>query len=523
MTTLRSQPVHFPLPAARGGRLLGLLAAAVGVAPLGAQIHKVAAPETVTRAVAVYEWTGDLTKPASERLVPVSLYINGEYEDAGTYYSRPIPLALLNGNVYSLEKSGEPEGNVTIDYARHLQSAAGGATGDTTALGWFGYGKFAPLPPPPKVAALKPSADVPAIVSSKHPEIDAKADSDRPTFAHRPAADGNTAADATKKPSTQATTTSASVPDDPDRPHISKGTATSATSSPAEPADTKATQASATPPDPSVTPAPRDPSTDTDRPTLRHRDPKQAEADRKARSESGVTPLPGSLATDPDRPTMHRGTPAEEAAAAPQLSGLPADLHQEIAVSDATNRDPHLFARAWANPGEQAETQKALAVLAKHAIKKYAAANALRFAPEAPAHDHRSNRKGVPQTATDPADERLGLHQEQIAAFTLSYGGLPTFVYSATGASDGIGADIYATIVAQRLPSGELQVALTSVTDSSHLDRTPWYRLVDAVDPDAGHRASLLFEMRSQNSRQFALYRVLSANADQIFITHTAE
>jgi len=88
------------------------------------------------------------------------------------------------------------------------------------------------------------------------------------------------------------------------------------------------------------------------------------------------------------------------------------------------------------------------------------------------------------------------------------------------GTASGVaGAERYITLVAQQLPSGELQVAFSSVTDAAHLDRTPWFRLVDAVDPDAGHRASLLFELRGHSSRQFALYRVVSAKADQIFVT----
>ena len=36
---------------------------AVSGAWAGAQTHKVSKPETVVRAVGVYEWTGDLAKP----------------------------------------------------------------------------------------------------------------------------------------------------------------------------------------------------------------------------------------------------------------------------------------------------------------------------------------------------------------------------------------------------------------------------------------------------------------------------
>jgi hypothetical protein len=80
----------------------------------------------------------------------------------------------------------------------------------------------------------------------------------------------------------------------------------------------------------------------------------------------------------------------------------------------------------------------------------------------------------------------------------------------------------YVTIVAQDNGMGELKVALASATDAAHLDRTPWMRLIDAVDVEASNRASLLFELRGQNSRQFALYRVIAAKPEQIFTTGNA-
>src|ERR1700719_2286201 len=61
------------------------------------QTHKVAKPETVVRAVGVYEWTGDLAKPAASRLIPVSLFIDGKLRDAAVYMARPIPFALQSG------------------------------------------------------------------------------------------------------------------------------------------------------------------------------------------------------------------------------------------------------------------------------------------------------------------------------------------------------------------------------------------------------------------------------------------
>ena len=69
---------------------------------------------------------------------------------------------------------------------------------------------------------------------------------------------------------------------------------------------------------------------------------------------------------------------------------------------------------------------------------------------------------------------------------------------------------------------GGVKLALASVTDAAHLDRTPWMRLIDAVDVEASNRASLLFELRGQSSRQFGLYRVIAAKPEQIFVTGSA-
>ena len=81
----------------------------------------------------------------------------------------------------------------------------------------------------------------------------------------------------------------------------------------------------------------------------------------------------------------------------------------------------------------------------------------------------------------------------------------------------------YITVVAQADAMGELKVAIASATDAAHLDRIPWMRLVDAVDAEASNRASLLFELRGQSSRQFALYRVIAAKPEQIFATNSGQ
>ena len=131
-----------------------------------AQMHKVAKPQQVVRAVGVYEWTGDFAKPTASRLIPVSLYIEGKFEDAGVYIARPVPFALLSGNVYFLQAAGIDKGTLDLAYAKHLQAVE--ATGDLAFDdGWFGYGSVRPLSAPRKTThALKPSKTLSNITTS---------------------------------------------------------------------------------------------------------------------------------------------------------------------------------------------------------------------------------------------------------------------------------------------------------------------------------------------------------------------
>jgi len=60
-------------------------------------MHRVSKPEQAVRAVGVYEWSGDIAKPAAARLIPVSLWWGTHYEDASIYSRTPIPFAIDSG------------------------------------------------------------------------------------------------------------------------------------------------------------------------------------------------------------------------------------------------------------------------------------------------------------------------------------------------------------------------------------------------------------------------------------------
>jgi hypothetical protein len=535
-----------------------------------AQMHKVAKPEQVVRAIGVYEWTGDFAKPAASRLIPVSLFIDGKLEDAGIYVARPVPFALLSGNVYELQTAGIDKGYLDLSFARHLEATT--STGDLAFDdGWFGYGTVKPLAAPKKVAALKPSKTLPVLHSSATENAKTQTatnstttsdDPDRPTMKRR---SSDSSSSGTTTPSTTSSTTPASTTsddpdrptmkrrsdssttdstpastgstpdDDPDRPTMKRKsdssdssttsgrtTSTTTTSTPADdtnrPTMQRRTSDTSSTTDTGPTTTSSTPSDDPDRPTLKRHSAEDAKRAHDTNSVVGT----GALNDDPDRPNLHRGKPTSAMTDSdlPKLSGLPQNLHQMVAVSDAANRDPHPFTLEWDDTTQHAAILEKMQTMARAQLAAYTSAPgtkapapaAKKATTTATTHTHRATTAPAPTPLLD----------EDLKAYTLSYGGAATYIYSAHTA--GTGADLrYITIVAQDNGLGELKPAIQNVTDAAHLDRTPNMRFVDVVDVEASNRASLLFELRAQNARQFGLYRVIAAHSEQIFLTGTTQ
>lgn len=577
------------------------LAAALLLAMLGAipgpalgQMHKVAKPEQVVRAVGVYEWTGDMAKPTASRLIPVSLFIDDHLEDAGVYLARPVPFALDTGTVYEIEQAGMPKGTLNLEFARHLV-ATGDAADNSTNYddGWFGYGTFHGPPKPRPVVAKK--AARPAITAKNKPAEE----SDRPTFAKRPG--GGSASGTTSGTSTASTPDTGS--DDPDRPHLTRKTGSGDSNG----SSTQNTQGQTTPPTstspagthtsstsdstdddpdrpkfakrPSASPSTDSsangggtgagqstggsstqtttqttgnvPADDPDRPTLKKRTPAEAKEARKQSEQSNVQGATASLNDDPDRPRLERGKPAHPVTSAgfATLKGLPADLHQMVAVSDAKTREQHDFARPWEDDAERAAILSQMEATARAQVAAYDARQTAAIKAEVTASDAQaaqeassksaaagdkaaaSGNKAATTSRSNAARKKataakaavpLVLQDEELKGYTLSYGGAATFVYSAHTAGSGA-ALRYVTVVAQKDALGALKPAIESVTDAARLDRTPRMRLVDVVDAEASNRASILFELRGENEREFALYRVIAARAEQTFLTGTTQ
>ena len=483
--------------------LCALAVAASAFTAASAQTHKVAKPETVVRAVGVYEWTGDMAKPAASRLIPVSLFINGlrGCRTLAFISAAPIPMSLLTqGTMYQLQKLRASLSETSTSPSRATLSRPPEST--TTYATMVGSATANSFPQPwPKKSASKPTTTLAKINGIDEDDAGQAAlffalgGSWFGRIGHADRWDHHRAGGHSGRPIRIALTLH--------RSPTQSGSGSSGGSG-SGPAD------------------------DPDRPTLRRRSPEEAKNAKG--DQNSVTAVPNSLNDDPNRPVLHRGKPTSSMSEAdiPKLSGLPGDqdLKQIVGVSDAQDHPPHDFSRAWDDENEHQAILAKMQAAARQQLAAYEAANSAAPAPAPPppapktaaGRTRRTAAKPVPPPAAPPE----ALMDEKLVGYTLSYGGAPTYVYYAH--TDGLGsAQRFVTLVAQVNMQGEPEIALKNVTDAAHLDRTPRMRLVDAVDAEASNRASLLFELRSQNSRQFALYRVIGARADQTFLTGSTQ
>jgi hypothetical protein len=243
------------------------------------------------------------------------------------------------------------------------------------------------------------------------------------------------------------------------------------------------------------------PPADPDRPVLK-------QSKKKPPEDSGHV---DSLdVTDPDRPKLKRGKSASSLEVLPTLMGLPPDMQQDVAISDAKSRPEHSWTFTWANPDDEAKMKSDLEAMARDALGLNP--------PPTPAPRKTTSRKNA-YPAPPP---HAPLLDENFRVFELAYGSGATLVLTAR--TDGpLARQKFVALIAQPDFYGNLIVLLKYVAGGAHLDDTPRMSLIDAVDALADNRGELLFELRGQTQRQFALYRILRGQAEKLFTTGSAE
>ncbi|HKV95420.1 MAG TPA: hypothetical protein VJW20_22935 [Candidatus Angelobacter sp.] len=165
------------------------------------------------RATAVLEVTTDPAGVVSTRVFPVTILDDGNFQDASTYKSAPRPMALDNGIVYEAQKSGVPQGYVTIVNGVERNDA------------WRAFGKWQSITAAKKTETVAPKVNT---------------GDDRPILHHGDA--GTNASASTPAPTSNPqeaqvqTSSSSSSQDDSDRPilrrHTSENSEAAASPSP---------------------------------------------------------------------------------------------------------------------------------------------------------------------------------------------------------------------------------------------------------------------------------------------------
>ena len=409
------------------------------------------------RAVAVLEWTGEAGKPTASRIVPVSIYDGEQLQDAGLYLARPYPLAVSYAVEYELKDNGKTIGLFEVKNAGQVQGS------------WVGFGDWKPLPKPKTVASAPQKID------------EDLGDDDKPVLHRKHKVDDSTAKSGSAASGSTPDAKESSPQDDPDRPKLHKKTDDS----------TAGDSGGSAPVDP-------------DRPTMTRPKPKPDETPVDA--AGNVSSLPD--VDDPDRPRLKRGSRDAGPKVEPTLMGLPEGMKQAVAVSDARNRPEHPWTYSWANPEDERKM--------KHEMEEIAR-QALGLATPPPPAKASVTHRSIAKKAVLPAPP-APLEEEQFRVFELAYGAGATMVLSAH-TSGPLVDQKFVTLIAQPDLYGNVKVLVKNVTDGSHLDDTPRMRLVDAVDAMADNRGELLFELRGETTRQFALYRIMRGRADKLFTT----
>ena len=164
------------------------------------------------RATALVELTRDSRGQISTALTPITILDNGQFQDASIYKSRPRPMAVEDGVVYEVQKTGVPLGYLTVEYAevkndiwtangrwqaapQPSQTPARSASAQPSSSGNAGSGDDRPVlhrggggqsGPPASAPQTTPSAPPPSSGPEPEPQ-----DSDRPVLRRRTPAPGD--------------------------------------------------------------------------------------------------------------------------------------------------------------------------------------------------------------------------------------------------------------------------------------------------------------------------------------------
>jgi hypothetical protein len=421
--------------------------------------------------------------------MPIAIMVDGQFYDASAYKASPVPMALWADTVYDAQKTGISQGLFTVT----------GVLQNNETKAWIAEGRFETAASLAARAAKKVAPVQPRGLND---------DSGPPRLLRRSAASKPAPEDTTSAPPSTPPTASSAPPPSASAPG-SSSTSTPApapgapAAAPPTPASTPQQSASASAPTSTADDStePEDPN----RPTLkRGKQPPRAE-----KPDNSITAAASSAATT--KPAAAASKAAAPSTGEPQL--IPA-------ISDVGGPEPRSYAFVM-KTGEEQEFQKKMLALAAddvHAREKQLAGEAV--GSSAPPVHHPAPH-GKPAKTPPPNFADVQLH-----VFDLTNSNDAVMVLTArvrepqpivSGEDTVPPKDFFVSEVAREDLNGDLHKVSSNVTDTQHLDVSPRWELIDAVDANGDGAGELLFQKFSDAGSAFAIYRVIGDQLYPIF------
>ena len=432
------------------------------------------------RAVALVERTTEAGGIVTIHVIPVTILANDRFHDASIYESRPRPMALENGVVYEVQRTGTPVGLVTI------------TNGSNSPEGWVALGRWQPIKES-QPAKPKPVAP-PAGAADDRPILHREGEEPKPTPTPTPDQTQSTSSDAGRptlhRPGEESQPAPTPTPEQPqssssdsDRPVLRRGRNDTDQQTTGSQTQSSNPSASQTPQQTEAEePAPEDPN----RPVLRHRKP-GIDADTAA-----PTAAPGASTIISAAPSNDPGTQVF------------------VGVSDAQSSDPPRSYEYHWKPEEETAIQGKMRKLA---------------VAQLPRENAQANEQAMTNVVIRSFD--LDLSNDAVVVITAEVPGSAQTPSPAakTSRSSSLAAKVptqkpvtrYVTVIARVDIDGNPQKLAASVTDSSRLDVAPRLELIDAVDVNGDGQAELLFREYDFDQKTFIVYGVGHGTVTKVF------
>lgn len=442
------------------------------------------------------------------RLVPVVIFYEGQFLDAGFYNSTPVPFAIRGDTLYEVQHAGQPVGLFTVNRAFRL--------GQT----WYAEGKWRDYNEATKRADAerKRAEELAALQAEERRRAEEERQREQEREARNRQRSGRSGRGGSNPPpgggnppsgggNTPTTTTGGDQGDDSDRPTLKRA--------PGSEGDTPTTSG----------------GSGTDKPTLKrpsddgHVDPSANDPERptlkRAKPETVSAPQAEQPPDDSGRPVLRHNTGKQEQSGA-QLQPLDeahsGPIRMLVAVSDAQAPDERPLEMSWSAQEMQKASNEIQALAVADLEKTLNPAP-----PPKPAAHPASARKPAQKPVAPPS---YTFTDVDVRAYDIDYSNNPVVVFSGTYAAPKPASPTGApaeelrytvTVVARQFSDGKLVKLFSNVSNPKDLDNRPALQLVDAVDVDGDGRAELLFRKTAASGTGWLVQRVSPYSVSTVF------